>query len=234
MKNLLSKAILLTALSILLFGCKKDVTDPTEGKYTAPEIVKSENFVYLPAEAQQYPESGVATSVIGTFNGLFNSYKSYLEEIPEDAVYSSLKSTSDVWEWQAGGIAVKIVGTDHGTYSQVKLHINNVVVADIIEYIGVVKGSNKLYQMNGTLAIDHESELIGTDTNSKYLLVGESDTYFVHSLQSTLNSSGYLDMFKGSSEAGEQIYHCQWTASGSCSGWLRDPETGKTFSFPTE
>jgi len=41
MKNLLSKTILLTVISMILFGCKKDVTDPVVGKYTAPEIVKS-------------------------------------------------------------------------------------------------------------------------------------------------------------------------------------------------
>ncbi len=234
MKNLLSKSILLIVLSILLFGCKKgDITDPENGVYKAPKIVNSENLVNFPAEAQQYSESAMATSLVGSINGMFSTYKDFLKEIPDGAEYSTLKTTTDVWTWNAGGMNIRVEGSDQGVLSQVRLYINGVMVADLKEYRDIIKGENKLYKQDGTLAVEFINEVSGTTTEERYLLYSDDGTYYIRAVGSTLDPSGYLNIYKGSDDTGSQVYHCQWTASGSCSGWLRDPETGKSFSFPT-
>lgn len=236
MKNHRFKTLALIILAVSLFaGCKKDDnTDPEKGVYKAPDIISSEYMVYLPEDAQQYPESAMATSLLGTVNGLFSTYKDFLDEIPEGAEYSTLKTTTDIWTWNEGGISIRVEGSDHGVYRQVRLYINGVMVADLKEYTDIIKSEDKLYTQDGTLAIDFERQVSGTTTEEKSILYSEGGTYYCHAHGSTLDPSGYLDIFKGSDETGFQVYHCVWTASGSCSGWVRDPETGKSFSFPIE
>lgn len=190
-------------------------------------------MIYLPAEAQQYSESALATSIVGSINGLFSTYRDFLKEIPEEAEYSTLKTTTDVWAWNSGGISIRVEGSDHGVYSQVNLYINNVQVADLKDYKDIIKSENKLYNQDGTLAIDSKTEVNGTTTDGRYLLYSDGGNYYIRSLGSTLDPSGYINIFQGSNDTGEQVYHCQWTATGSCSGWVRDPKTGKSFSFPT-
>jgi hypothetical protein len=230
MKHVTSR-IVTTALLILLIipGCKKDdPIIPVTNEYKAPKIATAELFS-IPDEVEANENFSSMAGLISSFSGLFSNYHSFMAEIPDEAIHSTEKSTVDSWTWSNGGLSVIVTMTNAGTYNQWKLFINNALYCDDIEYIDVVKGESKLYDA-GALKIDYKNEVLGTTANSTYLLMSDK-TYFLKASSSTLTSAGYLDAYEGSNDGGAQFYHIQWTTTGSCSGWIKDLVTGKTFSF---
>jgi hypothetical protein len=230
MKNAtLLLAVILFSMFAIIPGCKKDdPNNPAEIEYKAPKIA-NEKLIEIPETVESNPNFGSMLGIISSFRGIFDTYNSFFAEIPDEAEHSSEKSTSDSWTWSEGGIQVKVEFSNNGTYNQWRLFFNGTLLADDIEYIVINKGEYKAYE-NGSLRIDYKHEVSGTDENATCLLTGET-TCFIKTRKSISDASGVFDAYQAANDTENHFEHAEWTASGSCSGWVRDLATGKTFSW---
>jgi hypothetical protein len=229
MKHFTLSILVFSLLVLTLSGCKKnDINDPEGNEYIIPKVATQE-LMKLPDNVENNEYFGTIGGLITSYRGLFSTYNAYFANIPEGAIHATDKSTIDSWTWTNGGINIKVSYSDNGTYNHWELFINNALYAESNEYNEINKGENLLYDAS-SLKIDYKYEQSGNYINSTYLLLGEK-TIFMKTRESIENSEGSLDAYEGTNDGGNQFYHIQWTTTGSCSGWIKDLDTGKTFSF---